>query len=144
MDLHEVGLEGLNWTDLAEDIDRWQAPLSAETNLRVYTMRGISWLAEEVLASQEGICSMDLEILCALLTAPCTVHVPSLSNVKIFSSTFVLKRLNFVFFHLTVDTHFTAKPIGFIHTHLPDSEMTRSKDSHICKLHLEPLVHPTH
>ena len=116
MDLHEVGLEGLDWTDLAEDRDRWQAPLNAEMNLWVDKMRGISWLAEDLLASQEGICSTDLVILCALLTAPCTVHVPSLSNVKIFYSTFVLKRLHFVFFHSTVDTLLMAKPTGFIHT----------------------------
>jgi len=42
MDLHEVGLEGLDWTDLAEDRDRWQAPLNAEMNLWVDKMRGIS------------------------------------------------------------------------------------------------------
>jgi hypothetical protein len=41
MDLCEVGLEGLDWTDLAEDRDRWQAPVSAEMNLRADKMRGI-------------------------------------------------------------------------------------------------------
>jgi hypothetical protein len=122
----------------------WQAPVSAEINLWVDKMRGISWLAEDLLASQEGICFTDLVTLCALLTAPCTVHVPSLSNVKIFSSTFILKRLHFVFFHSTVDKHFMAKPIGFIHTNLSDSEKTGSKDTHIGNLQLEPLVYPTH
>ena len=148
MDLHEEGLEGLDWTDLAADRDKWQAPASAEMNPRVDKMQGISSLAEDLLVSQEGICPMDLVILCALLTAPCTVHVSSLSNVKIFSSTFGLKRLHFVFFHSTVDTHFMAKLIGFIyihiHTHLSDSEMTGSKVFHICSLHLEPLACPTH
>jgi hypothetical protein len=75
MDLHEVGLEGLEWTDLAEDKDRWQAPVSAEMNLRVDKMRDISSLAEDLLASQEGICPIDLVILCALLTVPCMVQV---------------------------------------------------------------------
>jgi hypothetical protein len=42
MDLHEVGLEGLDWTDLAEDSDRWLAPVSAEMKLRVDKRRGIS------------------------------------------------------------------------------------------------------
>jgi hypothetical protein len=53
-----------------------------------------------------------LSYLYALLTGPCMVHVPSLSNVKIFSSTFVLK----CFCQWTVDTHLMAKLIGFIHT----------------------------
>jgi len=61
---------------------------------------------------------MDFVILCALLTAPCTVHAPSLPNVKIFSSTIVLERLHFVFFHSTVDAHFTGQTNRFYtHTH---------------------------
>jgi len=42
MDLHEVGLEGLEWTDLAEDRDRWQVPVNAEMNLWVDKRREIS------------------------------------------------------------------------------------------------------
>jgi hypothetical protein len=43
-----------------------------------------------------------------------------------------------------MDTHFVAKPIGYIHKHPSDSEMKDSKYSHICNLHLEPLVYTTH
>ena len=39
MDLHEVGLEGLDWTDLAEGRDRWKALVNAEMNLRVDKMQ---------------------------------------------------------------------------------------------------------
>jgi hypothetical protein len=35
MDLREVGLDGMDWIDLAEDRDRWRAYVNAVMNLRV-------------------------------------------------------------------------------------------------------------
>jgi hypothetical protein len=35
MDLREVGWEGMDWTDLAEDRDRWRAAVNAVMNLRL-------------------------------------------------------------------------------------------------------------
>ena len=35
MDLQEVGWEGVDWIDLAQDRDRWRALVSAVMNLRV-------------------------------------------------------------------------------------------------------------
>jgi hypothetical protein len=35
MDLREVGWEGINWTDLAQDRDRWRALVYTVMNLRV-------------------------------------------------------------------------------------------------------------
>jgi hypothetical protein len=35
MDLQEVGWVGMNWIDLAQDSDRWRAPMNAVMNLRV-------------------------------------------------------------------------------------------------------------
>jgi hypothetical protein len=35
MDLHEVGWGGMDWIDMAQDRDRWQALVSAVMNLRV-------------------------------------------------------------------------------------------------------------
>ena len=35
MDLQEVGWEGMDWIDVAEDRDRWRAVLNAVMNLRV-------------------------------------------------------------------------------------------------------------
>jgi hypothetical protein len=35
MDLHEVGCEGMDWIDLAQDRDRWRTVINAVMNLRV-------------------------------------------------------------------------------------------------------------
>jgi hypothetical protein len=35
MDLQEVGWEGVDWIDMAQDRDRWRAVVSAVMNLRV-------------------------------------------------------------------------------------------------------------
>jgi len=35
MNLHEVGCEGMDWIDVAQDRDRWRALVSAVMNNRV-------------------------------------------------------------------------------------------------------------
>ena len=35
MDLGEVGYEGMDWMDLAEDRDRWRAAVNTAMNIRV-------------------------------------------------------------------------------------------------------------
>jgi hypothetical protein len=59
MDLEEVEFGDMDYIELAEDRDRWRALLNAVMNLWFHKMLGISRLAENQLASQEGFCSME-------------------------------------------------------------------------------------
>jgi hypothetical protein len=45
--------------DLAQDRDRWRALLMRSWTFGSYKMRGISGVAENMLTSQEGLCSME-------------------------------------------------------------------------------------
>jgi hypothetical protein len=49
----------MDWIDLVQERDRWRVLVNAVMNLRNPKMRGISGLAENRLASQEGLCSME-------------------------------------------------------------------------------------
>jgi hypothetical protein len=51
--LQEIWLEGAGWIYVARDKDTWQVLMSTVMNFRVPYMLWISWLADELSASQE-------------------------------------------------------------------------------------------
>jgi hypothetical protein len=52
----------MDWIDLTEDRDRWRALVDVWWTFGFHKTRGISWLAEDLLACQEELCSMELVI----------------------------------------------------------------------------------
>jgi hypothetical protein len=47
LDLQDVGCEGMDWIDKAQDRDRWQALVNAVMNLQVALNAGISLLVQK-------------------------------------------------------------------------------------------------
>ena len=53
-------LRGMDWIDLTQDRDRWLALVNAVMNIWVPENGEISWLAQDLSASQADLCSMEL------------------------------------------------------------------------------------
>jgi hypothetical protein len=53
-----MGGKSMNWIDLAQDRIRWQALLNVVMKFGFHKMQGITSLAEELLAAQQGLCSI--------------------------------------------------------------------------------------
>jgi hypothetical protein len=58
MDLREIGWDGMDWIDLAQDGDQWRALVNTVMNFRFHKMLGSSRVAAQLAASQEGLSSM--------------------------------------------------------------------------------------
>ena len=50
----------VDWTDLTQDTDKWPALLYTGINFWCHRTCGILWWAEELSASEEGLCCMQL------------------------------------------------------------------------------------
>jgi hypothetical protein len=60
MDLKEIGWDGMDRIDLAQDGGQWKALVNTVMNLRVHKMLGSSWVPAQLAASQEGLSLMEL------------------------------------------------------------------------------------
>jgi len=52
---YEPGWEVANWIHVAHDTDQWLALVKIVVCIRLHKKQGFPWLAEWVLASQEGL-----------------------------------------------------------------------------------------
>ena len=59
MYLQEVGCGYMDWIGLAQDRVRWRTLVSAVMTFGFREMRGISWLAVNQLAAQDGLCTIE-------------------------------------------------------------------------------------
>jgi hypothetical protein len=51
----------MEWIDLAQDRDQWRVLVNTVMNLRVsFKMLGSSWVAAQLIASQEGLSSVSI------------------------------------------------------------------------------------
>jgi hypothetical protein len=53
MYIKEIGLEGLNWTNLAQDRDQWHDNMNTIINFRFHRRQIISALSERLEPSQD-------------------------------------------------------------------------------------------
>lgn len=60
VNLKEVEWESMDLIDMSQYRDKWWALVNKEINLRLHNMQGICWLAEDLLASWEGLYAMEL------------------------------------------------------------------------------------
>ena len=71
MDLQEVEWGGgMDWIDLAQDRCRWGLLWMRHRTFGCHKMRRISWLAEDLLASKEAVCPVEL-VTCVF----CNIHI---------------------------------------------------------------------
>jgi hypothetical protein len=50
MDLGEIEWDGMDWIDLAQDIEQRRAVVNTVMNLRVHKMLGRSWVAAQFIS----------------------------------------------------------------------------------------------
>jgi len=60
MDLQELKWGGIDWIDLARDREKWRALANAVMNFRVPSNAANCLTNENLLASQEALCSLEL------------------------------------------------------------------------------------
>jgi hypothetical protein len=56
MDLRVIGWEGMDWTEVAQDRDKWQILENTVRDLWVPSNAGNFFIRSESIAPQEGLC----------------------------------------------------------------------------------------
>ncbi|KAJ4438708.1 hypothetical protein ANN_14655 [Periplaneta americana] len=75
MDLREVGYDGRDWINLAEDRDQWRAYVRAAMNLRVILRRFINTLGYSASEWDEGVNAREMS------PGPSTESYPAFTNI---------------------------------------------------------------
>jgi len=58
----------MDWLDPTKDMDSWRLDVNAVMKFWVHKTLGISLIAEDLVASEEGLCSMELSFYhCSML-----------------------------------------------------------------------------
>lgn len=60
LDVNSAEWEYVVWNHLAQVTDRWPALVNTVMNVVFHKMRGVFWLSERLLASQQWLCSKEI------------------------------------------------------------------------------------
>ena len=111
--------------DMAQNRDRWRALVNEVMNLRVQKMRGVFRLAEDLLASYEGFCSIELfsQSVSQSISQSISQSVIYLNSPTFFNTTLLFCPLLFWAFFLSLYAFIFFLPLVFSSFHVVSSSL---------------------